>query len=507
MHAPVNYAMNPGLPKHVLAASPGGNLMAARLATGVFSYGTEVFGSCYVERLDPTTGQPLWSCGMGDSLTVESGAVDEEGNVYVAGRFISYLALCDGTILGNPQPVLWDVDLYLLKFSPGGLVLWSRNISMMDADASMIPELAIDPQGSLWYSTCDFFTTRIVRVDADGNDVETRVIDGAKTIGGMAFGPSGALYVSGSCDDTGLSFGGITPTPPDNDPYLMFLLRYDAQGQGDWAEYAHDVTFQFPDVAVDEQGNAFVACGAFDGTDWGGVAINGADWVSATFMVKADSAGQFLWGVESDPSGGTITGDMEPAARTTVSVDGDGNAYLTGTIRGLIDWGGGVVSDGLTMGVRTQTIVAFDPGGSPLWATTSQPASSFLNAMAVAATTDGTVHFSTHVSGTLTYPPFTVNAGGQQAYAVGRIDALSTGMALPGDEQEFVVWPVPASSDVMIHSSALLVKPAVIFSSAGQEVMRTTLIPGVNRIDVSKLDAGLYLLRTATGERVRLIKE
>lgn len=286
----------------------------------------------------------------------------------------------------------------------------------------------------------------------------------------------------------------------------MFLLRFDAQGQGDWAEYAHDVTFQFPDVAVDDQGNAFVACGAFEPTNWGGVAINGADWVSATFMVKADSTGQFLWGVESDPSGGTITGDMEPAARTAVSVDGDGNAYLTGSVRGLIEWGDGVVSDGLTIGARTQTIVAFGPGGSPMWATTSQPAG-FLNAMAVAATTDGTVYFSSHVSGPFAFPPLTVNNGGAQAYAVGRFDALNTGFVSHGADQDFAVWPIPASTEVMIHSSDPMVQPAMVFSTAGQEVLRLTLLPGVNRIDVTGLELGLYLLRTVKGESVRIIKE
>lgn len=269
VHRPVDYAMNPGLPQHVLAASPSGNLMSAYPTHGAFSSGQDVFGACAVERLDPLNGQPLWTCALTDSTTVECGAVDADGNVYVAGRFMGALSVCDGSALAQTG-VTWNVDLYVMKFSPDGAPLWARNISIADDQASMIPALAIEPNGDLWYAISDLMLARLAKVDEQGNDVEVRYIDGAKTIGGMAFSPSGALYVSGACDVFGFAFGGLTPTPPAGGSYLMFVLRYNSQGQGDWVEFAHDITFQFPDVAVDDQGNAYVACNAFDSTNWGG---------------------------------------------------------------------------------------------------------------------------------------------------------------------------------------------------------------------------------------------
>ncbi|MBK6829913.1 MAG: hypothetical protein IPG92_03820 [Flavobacteriales bacterium] len=441
---PVSYSMNPGLPRHVLASSPSGNLMSAHLTHGAFGFGQDIFGPCTIERLDPANGQPFWTCSLTDSVTVETGAVDAEGNVYVAGQFMGGLSVCDGSTLAHTGSV-WDVDLYIMKFDPDGTLLWARNISVTDGQASMITAMAIDPNGDAWYATSDFFLVRLAKVDDLGNDVEVRYIDGAKTIGGMAFSPSGALYVSGACDDFGFAFGGLVATPPVGGSYFMFLLRYDAQGQGDWAEFAHDITFQFPDVAVDDEGNAYVACNAFDPTDWGGIAINGADWVSSTFLVKADSTGNFLWGVESDAPGGNINGDLEAAARNTVAVDGDGNAYLTGTLRGQVDWGNGVVSDGLTLGARSQTIVAFDTNGIPQWETTSMPLG-FLNAMAVTAMQDGTVHFSAHVNGPLSFPPLIANDGGLQAFTVGRINGLSTDVPSIVAEPVISAWPVPANA-------------------------------------------------------------
>ena len=162
--------------------------MTARVDGVTQIYGSEVFGAAVVHRLDPGIGQPLWSCALGTTTTVNCGAVDDDGNVYVAGQFMEALALCDGSTLGHTGSGL-DVDLFLIKFDPAGMPLWKRNISIAQPNATMMAALAIDPNGDLWYATSDFMLTHINRVDASGNDVEIRTIDGGKTIGGMSFDP------------------------------------------------------------------------------------------------------------------------------------------------------------------------------------------------------------------------------------------------------------------------------------------------------------------------------
>ncbi len=504
VHWPVNYTMNPGMPRHVLASSDNGSLMSARLMSSAIAFGQDVFGSCAVERLDPGTGQPLWTCFLGDSLTVESGAVDDSGNVYVAGRFMAYVAFCDGSVLGNTGSA-FDVNLYLAKFDATGLVMWTRNLSVSDPQASMIPCLAIDPIGSLWYATTDFFVGKVVRVDAQGNDVEVRTIDGAKMIGGVDFSPSGALYVSGAADNNGFSFGGMSAQPSGS--YHMFALRYDAAGQGDWVEFASDITFQLPSIAVDDLGSVYISCGIFDSTSWGGIAFNGPDWVSDVFLVKADSTGQFLWGVESDQPGGLITGDLEQAARPYVDLDDQGNVYITGTLRGLVDWGGGVISDGITLGVRTQTIVAFNTNGIPLWSSTSTPASAFTQTMALTSFDNGTIYFSSHVSGQYDFPPFSANVGGQQAYVIGRMSGIGLGITSPLPKEDISIWPVPARSVITVDLDASVGIRAMLHSATGQSLRSIRLSPGANIVDLSDVGAGLYFLRTSNGNAYALIKE
>lgn len=503
-HWPVNYAMNPGLPRHVLASSDNGDLMSARLVSSAIAFGQDVFGSCAVERLDPGTGQPLWTCFLGDSVTVESGAVDDSANVYVAGRFMAYLAQCDGSVVGNTG-FGFDVNLYLAKFDPTGMVMWTRNLSVTDPQATMVPSLAVDPGGNLWYATTDFFVGKVVRVDAQGNDAEVRTIDGAKMIGGVDFSPSGALYVSGAADDSGFSFGGLSAQPTG--PYHMFALRYDAAGQGDWVEFASDITFQQPSIAVDDLGNAYVSCGIFDTTSWGGVAFNGPDWVGDVFVTKADSTGQFLWGAESDQQGGVIMGDLEQAARPYVDVDDQGNVYITGTLRGLVDWGGGVISDGITLGARTQTIVAFNTNGIPQWSSTSTPTSAFTQAMSLTSLDNGTIYFSGHVSGQYDFNPFSANVGGQQAYVIGRISGIGMGITTPSPEDGISLWPVPTNSVVTVELDGPERIGATLYSTTGQSIRSITLSLGANIIDLDDVGAGMYFLRTSAGSTHALIKE
>ena len=501
---PVNWTMNPSMPRHVLASSPGGELMTARVDGVTQIYGSEVFGSAVVHRLDPGIGQPLWSCALGTTTTVNCGAVDDDGNVYVAGQFMEALALCDGSTLGHTGSGL-DVDLFLIKFDPAGMPLWKRNISIAQPNATMMAALAIDPNGDLWYATSDFMLTHINRVDASGNDVEIRTIDGGKTIGGMSFDPWGGLYVSGGCDNSGFAFGGLTPTLPTNEPYLMFLCRFKPDGTGDWAQFAHDVTFQFPVVVADAFGHAYIAGSILGATEWGGLPVNGADWISAMFLAKADSTGQFLWTLESDTAGGPITGDVEAGLRGCLAVDGAGNPYLIGSVRGQVDWGNGVVSDAVSMGQYAQTIVAFDPNGTPLWASNSAPLGVVVS-QSLTCPANGTLYFSNHANDLFSFPPLQSGASGVQTYTIGRISNSSTGVQDQAHGTALTAYPSPFTDGFRISP-----RPAPATVVRAMDASGRVVYSGSYRDDLgSDWPAGLYSveLRESSARNVlRVVKE
>lgn len=188
----------------------------------------------------------------------------------------------------------------------------------------------------------------------------------------------------------------------------------------------------------------------------------------------------------------------------SLASDANGNVYLTGTVRGQVDWGNGVVSDALTLGARGQTVVAFANNGAPLWAKTSLPGS--LNAQNVSCDEAGNVFFSGHTVGSYTFTPTTVNEGGMQAFADGRIDASSTAINQLQDNSGITVWPVPASNSLTVINPHQRSGCGLV-SATGSAVVRTVLPHGTSTIDVSALATGVYMLRLDDGRTVRVMKE
>ncbi|MBK8498397.1 MAG: T9SS type A sorting domain-containing protein [Flavobacteriales bacterium] len=503
--APVGWTMNYQMPNHQVRASTNGLVGGVRGFGPAMSFGQDIFSSISVDWVDPLTGIAFASCAMADSVSMESMAVGNDGTIYVAGRFMGAIQFCDGNAIGGTSGFL-DTDLFLAAFdgSTFGLA-WARNLSMAHPNGQGIPALEFDANGTLWYGLEEFEAIRLISVDAQGNDGQEITISGTRSLGGFGFDAWNNLFVTGSTglNESPLAFGGLSI--PVTETYGIFVLRMRADGSGHWAQVAHAGTFHSPDLAVDPWGNAFISGATLGATTFGNVQFNGPNWVSDVFIVQVDSLGEFLWGRESAPSGGNINGDMAQSRMRSIDCDGAGNAYLTGTVRGQTQWGNGVVSDAITLGAYAQTVVAFSNDGTAQWAVTSNP--SAINAQSVSCDADGVVYFTGHVSGPYTIVGTTVNMGGLQAFVDGRIDGLGTGTAEADRIAAFSAWPVPANDHVMIRSSAMRSAPAALLSAAGQTVLRTTLVPGINTIDISALGAGIYLLRDGQGNTVRVVKE
>lgn len=503
--APVGWIMNYQMPNHMVRVSSNGLVGGVRQVGPGMSFGFEVFNSISVDWIDPLTGVPFANCFLGDSLLMESMAVGDDGTIYVAGRFMGGVQFCDGNAIGGTSGFL-DTDLYLAAFdgSTFGLA-WARNLSMTHPNGQRVSAIEFDADGTLWYGLEEFETIRLISVDAQGNDDQETTITGTRSLGGFGFDPWNNLFVAGSTGDIEgpLVFGGLSV--PVTEDYGLFVLRIRADGTGHWAEVAHAETFHNPDVAVDPWGKAFISSSILDSTSFGAVSFHGPNWVSDVFIAQVDSVGEFLWGHESAPAGGNINGDMAQSRMRSIDCDAAGNVYLTGTVRGQTQWGNGVVSDAITLGAYGQTVVAFNNSGTAQWAVTSLPGQ--INAQAVSCDASGVVYFTGHVNGPYIISSTTVNNGGMQAFVDGRLQGISTIIPTSMNATSLDAWPVPASNNLMVRSSEKGSIPAELWSATGQVVLRHTLAPGVNAIDLSALEAGVYLLRTSAGRTFRVMKE
>lgn len=506
--APVDYTMNPSMANEVLASAPG-RLVSGRQITGVFVYGQTVYGRAIVESLD-LDGLPIWSCLLDDSVTIDAAVVAEDGRAYFAGRFMGGLQLCNGEVVaGLPDHGMWTENLFMVAVDlEDGHLEWARNLSLDHQQASSVASLALDPQGRLWYAIGEWGLGKVVRVDEQGADVEVRSIEGVRVMGTMSFDPWGGLYLSGSCDNNGLSFAGQPFTDPGTSGYSMFVLRYNGNGTAGFARFAEDITFQDPTVVATRDGHAYLAGNLFEGTHWGSVGFHGPDWTGEVFLARLDSLGEFLWGVESAPApGGTIVGGMTRAKGPCIALDEDDVVHLIGNVRGITDWGNGVVSGAGQPTDQRLCVIAFADDGTASWSADSEEQEGFTEARTVTATAEpGAVHFAAHARDQFTFGSHTTNATNVQAAVFGELNDLPTNVPARALKGHPSIFPNPVQDGSSIRLTGVI-GAVSIFNTTGQRVADLRSVNGIMQYDVSGLAPGIYTVRTNDNGTARFVKQ
>lgn len=142
---------------------------------------------------------------------------------------------------------------------------------------------------------------------------------------------------------------------------LTMAMSMSAQCLSGWARQGGGQETDFGrSVAVDGLGNVYVT-GSFTGTaEFSGVGVTSNDDAEDIFLAKYDPNGSLLW----IRSGGGQNIDMPGK----VAVDGEGNAYITGTHFRPAMFGGVVLANAANQ--PNAFIVKYDPTGDVLWAIT-----------------------------------------------------------------------------------------------------------------------------------------
>jgi len=175
---------------------------------------------------------------------------DDAGNAYVVGNTAGALG---GTKKG-------DLDLFLIKYSPTGAVLWKRQPGTPTWDATS--GIAIDDQGHLYLAGTtegalvgtnkggdDVF---VIQLDTDGRFLWTRQFGTAVDDGveGIAGGPGGTVSIAGYT--SGSLFA------PNQGGEDAWAATYDAAGVRQWVEQTGTAEDDGANsVAVDVDGSVF----------------------------------------------------------------------------------------------------------------------------------------------------------------------------------------------------------------------------------------------------------
>lgn len=488
----VGYSINPDLPNHLICASSGNHVYVARSTSLSYLYNS-IYGGAVVEQLN-AQGGVNWSFQLGDSVLLQSMATDANGRVIVGGRFFRKVHLNgDGginTVNGTTFP-----ETFLFALDVTGALLWQRNITLAPLDQSDVQAITFDPQGRAWYATCDFFHADIKRVDDAGNDVETRPIADAKSIGSLSFDPWGGLYVSGSASTPGITINGtFYPLAPQ---YNFFVARMGQDGSAQWLRSAADVTFQRPRVAADNFGHAYFSGTPFDSLSWGNLHFHGPEWNSTFFLARMDSLGGFQWGFQP-PLDNPFSGQFDLDHGQPMGVDAQGGVMLLGITNGLIHWGGNVVTDAGSIQERAVTLLRMDSTGAPQWelhgGSTDHDVTQGLSVLP-----DGTCHLAVLARDTFPFGAFTAEVNSSTLVVARVSPEASAGLAEPASSSMMTAFPSPCSSTFSLGGNvdAARLVTVRIFDASGRVVEQGHSMDGLGQ----RLLPGCYIVEAVQGGR------
>ena len=287
-----------------------------------------IWASHPVNRAVDGGNAPITSAYPGASIS------DAAGNIYVAGSFNGVTSL-GGDSVTNSTPGFTAEDVLLIKYAPGGKVLWMRQ--------------------------------------AGGNyrDVgRSLALDGA-----------GGVYLSGTTASDTAAFG--TNIVSAGAETALFLARYDADGNCQWVRRAGSwqQTWSAPvnrssvidsGLAVDSAGNPVVG-GRFDGNPmFGGARVfspfsqliytNGivltnrmqsaGKTTEDIFLAKFSPTGNILWA--------TNHGGTNSEYASSIALDSSDNIYACGGFAKNTVLGGAFYTNSMFL-------AKFDPNGAPVW--------------------------------------------------------------------------------------------------------------------------------------------
>ena len=322
---------------------------------------------------------------LGDA--VRDMALDQEGNLYITGRF-------SGTMDFDPGPDSAMIsaasgwDGFIAKYDIQGNFIWALDMASSDGGQSFA--IAIDDLGAVYVAghflgACDFDLTSndgYLTTNGAGRDIFLAKYDTdgdylwAMNLGGTSYDEAHDIlldennnvyltgFFRGECD--------FDPGPGDASIYTngindIFLAKYSSDGNYLWAKHMGGTAADEANaIARDDAGNIYL-CGRFFSTadfDPGpGVTELTSNGVWDSFIAKYDAEGNFIW-VKS-------LGGSEIDDAISIAIDQQNNIVCSGFFNETIDLNTGIEADSVSSNGSTDIyFLKLDNDGNYLWGKT-----------------------------------------------------------------------------------------------------------------------------------------
>lgn len=412
----------------------------------------------FVAKYD-ASGNYLWANKIGSSSGYDVGnsiAVDGSGNIYFTGYFAGTADFDPSGVTANLSSNAGSNDIFIAKYGTAGNYLWANNFGSTGYDISY--GIAVDGTGNAYITgyftnTADFepgagttnLTTAgsadifLAKYDASGNYVSAKSLGGTSGDygAGITLDGSGNVYLTGRFNGTAdFDPSGVTANLVSAGFDDIFFAKYDASLNyilakgfgGTGGDYGNS-------IAVDGSGNIYVAGYFATTTDFdpgAGTANLTTVGASDIFFAKYDASGTYQWA--------SRIGSSSSDYAQSITVDGNGKIYMTGSFNGTADFDPGNGTANLT---PTGTNDLFYAAYCSLSAVASG------SALACYGDNNGIATITTSGSGTFTY-----------SWSSGQTTSAATGL-----NAGIYTCTVTSSSGCTTVQSASVTEPSAALAS------------------------------------------
>ena len=331
---------------YAVAVDASGNVFAAGYFSGSVDFGggplTSAGGVDLFLAKYTAAGNYVWAKRFGASGNEQVGtiALDAQGNIFLAGSFTGTGNFGGANIISAGQS-----DIFLAKYSPLGVPLWSAGFGSTSSDVAT--RIAVDSQGNLivtgyfwgnvnfggitlnsYFQSVDCFLAKYSSAGQLAWAKNFQNLGSSEYGRGLAVARNDDIILSGyALSDINLGEGMFQK--------CGFLGRFSTTGGILWSRACGTNNIgRISAMALDANGDIIIG-GDFQGQTelGGGNKIVGTSTQSDLFMAKYSGVnGGFMW------SKG-ITGNLD-ARITSVASDAQNNIVIAGSFRGVYNFGG-----------------------------------------------------------------------------------------------------------------------------------------------------------------------
>ncbi len=496
--------------------------------TGSFNSDSITFGSMtltnaggadiFIVKYDGA-GNALWAHAIGGSANDASNsiAIDDTGNVFITGYFVSPSIIFGSVTLTNADPV----DVFIAKYNSAGNAQWAKKAGALGNGTANInsSSIATDHSGNIfiagWFNDqyITFGTNTLTNTTTATYDLFIAKYDGAgNTL--WAANPSGTgddfansiavdpitsdVYITGAFSSSILQFD--TSTLTNLGSYDVLIAKYSSSGAPLWAHSGSgNGSEEGYGVTVDANGNAFIT-GYFAGStiSFSGTSISNTG-LHNIFVTKYSSAGGVSW---TEDLGGN---NYDYAQSITINAEGK-LILCGGTASASINFGGTIFTNTSGGGVNDLFVAQLEPqSGSVEWAAVTGGTDYDQATKAV-----GDVFGNTYVTGTFksSSVPFTSTnllwAGDVSTYDI-FIAKLNTATGIDEaiNENTFSIYPNPSDEFAVCNWQFSKLKNQLIkvFDVTGTEIFSSTVSTLNYKLETLNLQNGIYFAQLSSDKR------